>query len=370
MKIFHILAPALFGGLERVVFSLATGQAARGHEVAVVAILETNKAEPSILGELRNAGIQLIPIVLHPRAYHLQRKDLQDICLRLIPTVLHSHGSHPDVLVASLGRRCRATRVSTAHGFTGGTHRTRLYQLMQRVAYRRFDAVVAVSRKLAAELSSTSGLHGKIFALPNAWVAPDSVLAADLVAQPPQLSRDAFKIAWIGRMTSEKGPDILIEALAALKDLPVHVTMIGEGSERPELQSRAKELQLDGRISWAGEIPRAARLLPAFDLLVISSRTEGTPITLFEAMHANVPVVAAMVGGIPDVVSPTEAILIPPGDSAALARAIREVVNAPAEARVRATRARNRLATDFAPTPWLDAYDRIYRDATRARESS
>jgi len=171
-------------------------------------------------------------------------------------------------------------------------------------------------------------------------------------------------------MSREKGPDILIEALSALKDLPVHATMIGEGSERPELQRRAKELQLDQRISWAGEVPRASRLLPAFDLLVICSRTEGTPITLFEAMYANVPVVAARVGGIPDVVSDAEAILIPPGDSAALADAIRSVVNAPGEARIRAACAGARLATDFAPAPWLESYERIYRDATAARDSS
>ena len=370
MKIFHLLAPAAFGGLERVVFSLAAGQKGRGHEVAVVAILETGTAEPSLLGELRHAGIQIIPIIQHSRAYHAQRKALQEICIRLAPDVLHSHGSHPDVLVASLGASCRAARISTAHGFTGGTYRTRLYQWMQRVSYRRFHAVVAVSRKLAVELASTSGLRGKLFALPNAWVAPDSLPGADPVHQLPQLSHEVFNIAWIGRMTREKGPDILIEALPAVKDLAMHVTMIGDGSERPALQSRAKELRLDERISWAGEVPRASRLLPAFDLLVISSRTEGTPITLFEAMNANVPVVAALVGGIPDVVSPAEAILIPPGDPAALSRAIRTVVNAPAEARIRAERARNRLATDFAPTPWLDAYDRIYRDAARARDGS
>jgi glycosyltransferase involved in cell wall biosynthesis len=241
--------------------------------------------------------------------------------------------------------------------------------MMQRVSYRRFDAVVAVSRTLAEDLASARHLAGKIYALPNAWFAPDSFLAAELDHQPLQLSREVFNVAWIGRMSREKGPDILIEALSALKDLSVHVTMIGEGSERPRLQSRAKELQLERRISWAGQVPLASRLLPAFDLLVISSRTEGTPITLFEAMHANVPVVAALVGGIPDVVSNAEAILIPPGDSAALSRAIRNVVNAPAEARTRATRARLRLETDFAPTPWLESYDRIYRDATSARGS-
>jgi glycosyltransferase involved in cell wall biosynthesis len=369
LRIFHLLAPAPFGGLERVVFALAAGQKERGHEVAVIPILEHDAPEPSLLGELRDVGVQVIPIIEHPRAYHAQRKALQEICIRLAPDVLHSHGSHPDVLAASIGRRCRATLVSTAHGFTGGTYRNLLYQWMQRVSYHRFDAVVAVSRKLAEELA-TRRLRAKIFALPNAWFAPDSLLAGELAPQPPALSREKFNIAWIGRMGREKGPDILIEALPDLEDLPIHVTMIGDGAERLKLQSRATELQLDHRISWAGEVPRASRLLPAFDLLVISSRTEGTPITLFEAMHANVPVVATRVGGVPDVVSQAEAILIPPEDSAALSSAIRNVVNAPAGARSRAARARNRLETAFAPTPWLESYDRIYRNAGSARDRS
>lgn len=368
MKIFHLLAPARFGGLERVVFALAAGQKEKGDDIAVLTILETGSPEPSLISELRNVGVQIIPITQHRRAYHAQRRALQEICVRLRPDVLHSHGSHPDVLAASLGTDCHAALVSTVHGFTGGTYRNRLYQWMQLISYRRFDAIVAVSRKLAEDLASRRHLRSRTYTLPNAWFAPDSLLAAEVVHHPPQLSREIVNIVWVGRMSHEKGPDILIEALAALKDLPIHVTMIGEGAERPKLQRRAKELQLDRQISWAGEVPRASRLLPGFDLLVISSRTEGTPITLFEAMYANIPVVSTRVGGVPDVVSDDEAILIPPGDSTALSSAIRNVVNAPAEARIRATRAKNRLEIDFGPAPWLESYDRIYRDAITARD--
>jgi glycosyltransferase involved in cell wall biosynthesis len=84
-------------------------------------------------------------------------------------------------------------------------------------------------------------------------------------------------------------------------------------------------------------------------------------------MHAGVPVVVTSVGGVPDVVSPDEALLIPPEDPRALAAAIREAHEHPADAAARAARARRRLEKDFAAAPWIDAYDRIYRTATDAR---
>jgi glycosyltransferase involved in cell wall biosynthesis len=368
LKIFHLLAPARFGGLERVVFALAAGQKERGDEVGVVTVLETGSAEPPIIGELQSIGVGVIPIVQHRRGYVGQRKALRQICARSRPDILHSHGSHPDVLAASVGSGCKAALVSTVHGFTGGSYRNRLYQWMQLVSYRRFDAFVVVSRKLADELASRKGLRGRVHTLPNAWFTAHSLLGGEDAPRLPQLSPDVLNIVWVGRMSHEKGPDVLIESLAALKDLPVHLTMIGDGAERPKLEARANELQLGRRISWAGEIARASRLLSAFDLLVISSRTEGTPITLFEAMDANVPVVVTRVGGIPDVVSDAEAILIPPDDSVALASAIRNVLEVRAEARTRATRAKKRLEADFAPSPWLESYERIYRAAIAVRD--
>ena len=115
------------------------------------------------------------------------------------------------------------------------------------------------------------------------------------------------------------------------------------------------------QLRFHGTVLDAGRLLKAFDVLVLSSRTEGNPMVLFEAMDAEVPVVTTRVGGVPDVVSEQEAILVPSEDPEALAGGIRRVLDNPTDARQRAQRAGCRLRQEFTPERWLDAYEDLYR---------
>lgn len=110
-------------------------------------------------------------------------------------------------------------------------------------------------------------------------------------------------------------------------------------------------------------MPGAERLFRAFDALVLSSRTEGTPIVLFEAMAAGVPIVATRVGGVPDMLSPREAELVPSGDPAALAAAIRGIHRDPGAAAAKARVARERLCREFQAEPWIERYEAVYRAA-------
>ena len=179
------------------------------------------------------------------------------------------------------------------------------------------------------------------------------------------LPRDAFVIGWVGRLTSEKGPDVLLDAVRCVSDLPLVVSVVGSGAEGSALQARARSLRLN-KVFWHGTLGDAARLFPAFDTFVLSSRTEGTPIVLFEAMASEVPVVATRVGGVPDILSAAEAALVSPNDPVALAAEVRAIYRDPAPARDRARRARARLERDFSLGPWLARYERIYEQVARA----
>jgi glycosyltransferase involved in cell wall biosynthesis len=359
MKIVHVLAPATFGGLERVVEELATGQRRRGHDVHVIVLLEPGTAEPIIVAHLRERAVPVLSIVLPGRAYATQLRLLREHCARLSPQVIHTHGYLPDVLSTLLMPRLAARRVSTVHGFIGGTRRGRLYEWLQCRAYRWIEAV-AVSQKLADDLVRRGVPASHVHLITNAAATIDNPMSRDAACRQLGLPISGFNIGWVGRISREKGLDVLIDALPALADLTAHVAVMGDGPERSTLEQRARRVAPGTPVAWPGIVPDAARLLNAFDVIVISSRTEGTPMILLEAMALGVPVVTTAVGGIPDVVRGEEAILVPAEDSSALAGAIRSVYSDRAAAATRAQRAKERLADAFSAEQWLDKYDRIY----------
>lgn len=168
-------------------------------------------------------------------------------------------------------------------------------------------------------------------------------------------------MGWLGRMLPVKGADIFLRALAEPGASRATAVVIGDGSERSRLEALAAQLGLGTRVRFAGGIEGGARLLPAFDAFVLSSRSEGTPIVLFEAMAAGVPVVASSVGGIPDVVGDGAAVLVPPENPAALAEGIRVVLETPGIAAAMVQRAQRRLETGFSTPTWLERHEELYR---------
>ena len=366
MRILHVVAPADVGGLERVVQLLAWGQACAGQDVHVAVVLDHANADHPLLDALAASGATTHPIVLPRRGYWRERAAMLELCRRLRPVVVHTHGYRPDVVDAGVARRLGIPTVTTVHGFTGGDWKNRFYERPQRRAHRRFDAVVGVSRPLVEQLIRAGVPPHRVHFVQNAWQETAPPLERTAVRRALGIPARCLHVGWVGRLSHEKGLDVLLDALPHLRDLPFIISVVGAGVERVSLQARARDLGLDGRILWHDTVPEAGRRFAAFDVFVLSSRTEGTPIVLFEAMAAGVPIVATRVGGVPDVVSLAEAALVAPDDPGALAAEMRTVYHNPTTARARAHRARERLLRDFAVAPWLDRYTAIYRLVSRA----
>lgn len=365
LRVLHLLAPAPFGGAETMVRHLARAQAQAGAEVHVAAILDPDSADGHPFVEtVRTTGLAVHVLEVPERRYWLERKEVDRLLSVLAPEILHTHGYRADVLDAPMARAADVATVTTAHGFTGNDLKNRLYEWAQRRAFRSFDAVLAVSADLVRRLVESGVPRELVHLVPNAWVPDDPPVGQAEARRTLDLPRSGPPlVGWVGRVGPEKGPDLMIRALADPLLEEAHLCMVGSGPALAACETLSTELGVSDRIHWAGSVPGAGRLMRAFDTLCLSSRTEGTPMVLFEANWANIPVVATAVGGVPDLLGDGWN-LVTPDDVHVLAEALGKAIRDP-EARLEAqTRLRRRINRKFDPSTWAERHLELYRALT------
>lgn len=366
LSVLHVIAPSAFGGAESVVAALSSGFLERGHSVHVAVVLDLGAPDPPFLESLRSAGAGVTALRLPARGYLKERRRLIGLIAGLQPDVVHTHGYRADVTGGLAARATRVPVVSTAHGEIPGGAKDRFYVWLQRLAYRGFDGVVAVSRPLAVRLDASLRGRTPVHTIPNAWEPPGVPLDRAEARASLRLPDDAFVVGWVGRLSQEKGPDVLVEAGARLRDLDLSFCFVGDGPDRAALVERARNRNLDAY--WSGAVPGAWRVFRAFDLLALSSRTEGTPMVLLEAIHAGVPIVATAVGGVPDVVGEGTGWLVPPEDPEALAAALRHAATDRPEREARARAAVGARSDALDPIVWIGRHEQLYAAVARPLE--
>ena len=359
LKILHVLAPTREGGLERVVTMLSAMRAESAHVAAVVEP-GTERDHP-FTGGLESRGVPVSRIVVGGRSYLAEYRALRELIARVKPDIVHTHGYRSDVIGSAAARRAKIPSVSTVHGFTGGNLRNRINEWIQCRALRGCAAVIAVAAPIVNRLVAAGVPRSRIACIPNGFSREDQ-LERSVARERLGIEEGKLVAGWVGRLSSEKGADVMLQALKET-DHRWSVSMIGDGPARESLRTLAARLGVGDRVTWHGAVSGAASLFSAFDAFVLSSRTEGTPIVLFEAMDASVPIVATTVGGVPDVITDADALLVPPDDPSAIARALRAIQENRAAARGRSIHARERLTSAFSDSAWADAVDAIYRAA-------
>ena len=346
--------------MERVVTALAAGQRRQGHRVRIVSVLSPgNQPHPFVAG-IEAAGIESVVLRVGDRDYLGERRAVREIISERPLDLVHTHGFRPDVTDGGVARSAGLPVVSTCHGFIDFGTRGALYQWLQRKALTRYDAVIAVSSAIVSKLKAARVPADKIHLVPNAFADDGQIVSREQARQALDLP-DAPVIGWVGRLSAEKGPDIALEAFAQLHHPTAVLVFLGDGRERAALDSRATALGVRDRVLWRGAVANVGRLFPAFDAFLLSSRTEGTPMVLLEAMAARVPIIATRVGGVPDVISSDSAWLAEPLDVNALAASLRAVIDSPQSTKVRVDRAHAILRDRFSLTKWLAQYESIYR---------
>jgi glycosyltransferase involved in cell wall biosynthesis len=351
MKLLHILAPGPIAGLERSALASARALEAHGHDVTLAVVSETRKpdAAEAFVGLARADGLRCRVMTSRGRADPRLLLDMRSFVSRGHFDVVHSH-SYKTLAYLSAFRRWLPPLVATYHGATSHTRTVRLYEWIERTLFNRVDCLFVVSHGAVDALERHGRLRCRVAVVPN--------MISGAVPSPSRRRARAgapIELLCLGRLSVEKGADVLVTALAELKTRhPFRLTIVGDGPARASLEEMAARCGIGEHVSFEGFQADVAPYLRASDLLVMPSRTEAMPMALIEAAASGLPVVASNVGGIPEIVtSGKNGVLVPPDSPSALSAAIAEVAVDLERFRREARSLRKTILEAYGPDRWV-----------------
>lgn len=290
--------------------------------------------------------------------------------------VIQTHGYKENVFGYFLSRATGKPWICFMHGTTDENVKVRLYHKLDSFTVRAADRVLSVSHELARRVLPADRA-ARVTVVDNA-ISPKTQLPTRFaVAQWKRqwrLGTDPV-ISCIGRLSPEKGQDLLIAAAARLHahGYRFQLVLAGDGPNRLALMQQCERLGLQGRVVFLGQQADVDVVYAASDVVALPSRKEGMPNVVLEAMQQGVALVAMRVGAVPDMLTDNEhALLVPLGDVDALAAALARLLDDRQLARRLGLAARAALFPRFSVASRTATMERVYSEvnAEVSRERS
>jgi glycosyltransferase involved in cell wall biosynthesis len=368
-RILHaVRAPV--GGIFRHIIDVANGQADQGHQVGIVAdSLTGGDRAAAALADIAprlSLGVHRLPIHREPHPTDLLVwLQFMQLVRRLKPDVLHGHGAKAGAFVRLKNRSRTCIRIYTPHGgslhYPQDTPKGAFYSRLERALMNRTDLFLfesAFARDTYQRMIGTpSGLVKCVF---------NGVTAGEF--DPVEVADDATDICYVGEFRRIKGADLLLQAVARLRaeGHAVTLTLGGDGEETSALKAQIERLGIGDAVRFIGHVnPRYG--FSKGRLLVVPSRGDSMPYVVIEAAAAGVPIVAANVGGIPEIFDTHKSALFAPNDAGAMADAIRTALGDLPAARARALLLRERIGLMFSRDAMVQGVVEAYRAAFAER---
>ncbi len=256
-----------------------------------------------------------------------------ELCRDLKIDIWHGHDYKSNLFGLIVKRFHPMKLVTTAHGFTRETWRTRLYYHLDNLAMLGYDRAIAVSPQLVKHCAYHGVNPDRLTYIPNAIDTAEYLRTQSTIDTKAEfgMSPDRFAIGVIGRLSPEKGTDRAIRMLPGLlaKHPNAELHLIGDGHERGALQQLASRLGVADAVRWCGWQADTRPFYEMLDTLLLPSRTEGLPNVVLEAMAMGVPVAATNVGGVSDLLDGGDCGIILGDDEADWARQIAPLLSIP-----------------------------------------
>ena len=363
MRLTHVIAPGPIAGAENVVLQGTEALLERDHELSLLVLLEQRNPEHGILfaEEARARGIPTEFVPVRGRVDFRALGTLRAALTAHAPVVVHAHGYK--ALSYSLAARSGSASVAvTHHGETSHCASVRFYERVARALYRRSDRVFSVSRTTTEQLVARGIPRARVRTVPN------PVALSHPSQTRPRFLGGGTELLFVGRLSEEKGLDVLLRALAS-PHVPTRLRLdvAGDGPCAVRWKALSSSLGIEHRVRWLGVRRDIPDLLDRADALVLPSFREGLPLAVLEAASSAVPVLASRVGGVPEAVWEGETgLLLPPGDVAAWETALVRWHHDHNNLRIGARRRAAEIRARHSPQRWAQLTTEHYRELARA----
>lgn len=353
MKIAHVVDSMEIGGAETLVLQMCRLQREQGHDPRVYAV-----ATLGPLGEqMQKEGFQ----VQANLGRHLldSARNFYRIFRESRPDVVHLHNPTPTIYAAIPARMAGVRSiVSTRHSLVAPPHWLTA-ELKYAIAATCCDWIVGICE---ATTENLKGLHTiparKIVRVYNGAVPLQRVAAENC---PP---KSGFTLLYVGRLALVKNHSLLLHAFrAALSSIPgLRLWMVGDGSERQALEKLAAELGIAPQVTFWGQQLDVAPFFSAADAFIMSSKSEGLPMSLLQALSLGSPAIVTDVGGMAEVVRLSQAgFIVPMAEPAEMAAAINRMASIGTDRQRLSMSAEAAFHSHFTLETMVDAYMTLYR---------
>ena len=362
MKIAHIVDSMEIGGAETLVSQMCSLQREQGHEPCVYAI-----AALGPLGERMRADGFAVQANVGQHLTDAARSFFR-IFNESHPDVVHLHNPTPTVYASIAARMAGVPGiVSTRHSLVGPPRRL-IVELKYAFAATCCDWVVGICDATANNIKNIHNVAPRKIVRVYNGAVPVERVAKELWPR-----KEGFTLVYVGRLEPVKNHALLLSAFrAALGSMPgLRLWMVGDGSERTALEGLAAELNISAQVKFWGQKLDVAPFFSAADAFIMSSKSEGLPMSLLQAFSLGLPAIVTDVGGMAEVVRLAQAgFTVPVSDPAGMAAAILQLAASDAEWQRFSTNARDAFQSRFTLQAMVDAYMNLYRNTSRARRAA
>lgn len=354
IKVIQMLPRLSVGGAERVVINIMEQLDPTGYEVELVCLKPATSPAAFLEAELRERGFK-ITTVGRSRFDIRGFIDLYRIFKSVKPNIIHTHLFSADIAGRVIGKLARVPHIiSTLHNPNHSEGVIR--RLIRKVTNYQVDALVSVSETVKNYLEEYERPSSK------KMTVIFNGIEVEKYSGTVSSDKEVLTIGAVGRLTYQKGFDVLLEAVALLPQA-VQVVIAGEGEAQPLLEEVIVKYNLQARVRLVGVQKDISHFLSTIDIFVLPSRWEGLPLVILEAGAAKLPVIVSDIPSIGEVITPDTTGLVFSGNNAVELKEQLERLIEDADLRVElGTNLQNIVYEKFSLRGMMQAYQTLYQD--------